>query len=94
MRTVICYDVADDKRRREVVKALETCAMRVQESVFEARDLDPAGYLRMRSRVERVLRDAEDGVRYHRLCAACLERIEHFGVGVGVLPPPEGFKLV
>lgn len=34
--TVICYDIADDRRRRGVVRILEGYGLRVQESVFEA----------------------------------------------------------
>lgn len=34
--TVICFDIADDRRRRRVVRAIEAFAWRAQESVFEA----------------------------------------------------------
>lgn len=34
---VICYDIADNKRRRRVAALLEEQAARVQESVFELR---------------------------------------------------------
>lgn len=34
--TVIAYDIADDKRRRALVKVLESFGERAQESVFEA----------------------------------------------------------
>ena len=34
--TVIAYDVANDKRRRALVKVLESFGERAQESVFEA----------------------------------------------------------
>jgi CRISPR-associated protein Cas2 len=37
MLMVFCYDVADDRRRRRVAAVLEDRAVRVQESVFEAR---------------------------------------------------------
>lgn len=34
--TVIAYDIASDKRRRALVRVLESFGERVQESVFEA----------------------------------------------------------
>lgn len=33
--TVICYDIADDRRRRRIVLELESWGERAQESVFE-----------------------------------------------------------
>jgi CRISPR-associated protein Cas2 len=94
MRVVITFDVSDDRRRYRVVKALKGFATRVQKSVFEARDLQRAAYLRMRSRVEREVDPATDSVRYYQLCGACLGRIEHFGAGPGVLEPPEEVLVV
>lgn len=32
---VVCYDVADDRRRQRLVRVLESFGQRVQESVFE-----------------------------------------------------------
>lgn len=37
MLTVFCYDITRDKVRRQVAAFLEDVAVRVQESVFEAR---------------------------------------------------------
>ena len=34
--TLIAFDLADDKRRRRLVKVLESFGVRAQESVFEA----------------------------------------------------------
>ena len=39
MRTLVSYDISDDKRRRKVCKILEGYGYRVQYSVFEC-DLD------------------------------------------------------
>lgn len=76
---VISYDVADNKRRRKLVKLLETFGRRVQYSVFEA-------YLNKRQ-VEHILRDAEkiinikdkDSIRIYSICSACYKE----GVYVG-----------
>jgi len=37
MLMVLCYDIADARTRARVAATLEDCAVRVQESVFEAR---------------------------------------------------------
>lgn len=85
MHTLIAFDVSDDHRRRRLVKVLRAFAHRVQKSVFEAADLRPAVYLRMRSLLEREIAPETDRLRYVRLCAACAARAEHYGAGA----PPE-----
>lgn len=94
MRVVIAFDVTDDRKRYRVVKVLKGYAQRVQKSVFEAPDLERAAYLRMRSRLERVIDPATDSLRYYQLCGACVDRIEHHGAGVGLLSEPEDFEVV
>jgi len=85
MRIVIAFDVSDNRARYRVVKALKAVAMRVQKSVFEARDLERAAYLRMRSTVEKHIDPATDSVRYYRLCGTCVGQVEHYGAGPGVV---------
>jgi|YNPBryantNP2012_1023418.scaffolds.fasta_scaffold47995_1 CRISPR-associated protein Cas2 len=94
MRVVIAFDVSDDRKRYRVVKVLKGYAQRVQKSVFEAPDLGRAAYLRMRSRLERIIDPATDSLRYYRLCDACVDRVEHHGAGPGVLDEPERFEVV
>ena len=52
MQYVICYDIADDRRRNRVATALLDFGQRVQESVFVAH-LDEELAARMKERVER-----------------------------------------
>lgn len=82
MFTIISFDVTDDRRRRRLVKVLRGYAQRVQKSVFEASELAPAVYLRMRSKLEAKLDLDEDRIRYYRLCATCAARVEHAGLGL------------
>ena len=81
MHTVIAYDVSCDRKRARLGTVLLGYGARVQKSVFEAKGLHEAAYLRMRSRAERLIDPATDRIRYWRLCAACAGRIEHFGAG-------------
>ena len=94
MRTVIAFDISDDRRRYRVVKVLKEYATRVQKSVFEAGDLKRAVYLRMRSRLEREIDPATDSIRYYQLCDACVARVEHYGAGPGILDPPAKVAIV
>jgi CRISPR-associated protein Cas2 len=85
MRVVIAFDISDNKKRYRVVKVLKEYATRVQKSVFEATDLNRAGYLRLRSRAERIIDPGTDSLRYYTLCASCMGRIDHYGAGPSLL---------
>lgn len=91
---LIAFDISEDARRARAVKILLARAERVQKSVFEARDLNTAAYLRLRSDLEGVIDHETDSLRYYRLCAACAGRIEHTGAGVSLLPPLPAFEIV
>lgn len=94
MRTIIAFDVSEDPRRYRVARALLDRATRVQKSVFEAPRLQHAAYLRLRSKLEGLIEPRTDSLRYYRLCAACAARIEYAGVGPGLLPAPDTFRII
>jgi CRISPR-associated protein Cas2 len=93
MRTVIVFDVTDDRRRYELVKVLRAFGQRVQFSVFEAADLTANAYLRMRSAAEGAIDLQRDSLRYYRLCAACVGRIEASGVSRYPEPDPTPYRI-
>jgi len=76
---VICYDIADDRRRRRVDKTLSGFGVRVQESVFEA-ELNEKRYIEMQRKLAKVISMQEDNVRYYRLCRSCRSAIDVMGV--------------
>jgi CRISPR-associated protein Cas2 len=88
MLFVVCYDIADDRRRRKVEKALKNFGRRVQESVFEA-DLNEDRYLKMQAAVGKVMDRTEDTVRYYRQCHACKLCVEVQGTGSVPTDGPE-----
>jgi CRISPR-associated protein Cas2 len=94
MRTVIAFDISDDRTRYRVVKILREYSVRVQKSLFEAPLLDRAAYLRMRSRLEREIDPTTDSLRYYRLCASCARETEHHGIEPGLLDVPDTFRIV
>ncbi|MFO0695987.1 MAG: CRISPR-associated endonuclease Cas2 [Polyangiales bacterium] len=94
MRIVITFDVADDRIRARLTKSLLARGSRVQKSVFEVPDLAPSAYLRMRSELERIVDPTTDSLRYYRLCETCRGRIEHHGVGPGLLGDQLDLELI
>jgi CRISPR-associated protein Cas2 len=81
MFTVIAFDISDDKTRYRAVKLLRRYAVRVQKSVFEAPNLPPNHYQRLREQLERLVDLRTDRVRYYFLCGGCIRRVEWSGTG-------------
>lgn len=77
---LICYDIADHRRRARVARLLEAHATRVQESVFEAH-LSQGQLERLLKKTRARMRPEEDTLRAYRLCGECANRIEVLGVG-------------
>ena len=77
---MICYDIADDRRRARVERLLRGHGERVQWSVFECLlgrgDID-----RLASRIAGEIDPEKDNVRYYPLCAWCEERLQWKGLG-------------
>ena len=83
---VVSYDIADDKRRRLVSKAMENQGKRVQESVFECM-LDERRLLKLQRKLRGLLDQDVDSVRFYHLCEGCRPRIELLGVGPAASEP-------
>jgi CRISPR-associated protein Cas2 len=77
-RHVLCYDVADDRRRRRVARSLEDVGDRVQESVFEA-DLDATLFDKVNRKVAAIIDAETDAVVVYPLCNACARRRRDWG---------------
>lgn len=91
MLYVVCYDISDARRLRNVAKVMRDMGERVQKSVFEC-ELDDEGHARMLARVRVVMNMKEDSVRVYRLCAACRKKREAYGIG-DVVEPPEVYVV-
>ena len=57
---VICYDITNDKRRRDVVKIMESYGQRAQYSVFEC-DISDRQQMTLQGKLAKVI-DAEEYV--------------------------------
>ena len=79
-RFIVCYDVADNKRRYKVAACLDGYGDRVQGSVFELR-VERALLDRCLAEVFGLIDTEEDSVVAYRLCAACEKERIYLGVG-------------
>ncbi len=88
---IICFDVADRKRLRQVAIQLENFGQRVQYSVFEchlnANDLET-----LQQRIANIITPEEDHVRYYSLCNKDTPKI--LLDGRGALTPNRDYHLL
>ena len=78
-RYVVCYDVADDRRRRKLAELLDGYGDRVQGSVFEM-VVEPEFMEGCIARISALIERSEDRVAVYRLCGACSRGRSYFGV--------------
>jgi CRISPR-associated protein Cas2 len=96
MMVLITYDVntetaAGKKRLRQVAKICQNHGQRVQNSVFECL-LDPAQFVVMRSKLESIINEEKDCLRYYHLGSNWHKRVEHIGAKESY--DPEGLLLL
>lgn len=85
--TVVCFDIADARRRRRVVRVLEAFASRAQESVFEGW-LDGRARARLKARLAAVIDAGKDRVAFYVLAPS--DRDDLISLGRGL--PVEDFR--
>lgn len=96
MMVLITYDVnttteAGRKRLRRVAKQCVNYGQRVQNSVFECL-VDPAQFAQLRHRLEEIIDQEKDSLRYYYLGSNWKNRVEH--VGAKSTFDPEGTLIV
>ena len=62
-RTLICYDIINDRRRTRIADALSEFGDRVQYSVFVV-DISPARLLQVKSRLNTIIDPGEDSILF------------------------------
>lgn len=78
MQYVVCYDIADDRRRDRVASALLDYGPRVQESVFVA-NLDEDLATKIMGRLKKLVDEQWDRVHVFELCAGCGKKTRTLG---------------
>ena len=80
MFLVVTYDITDDQRRMRVASEVENYGQRVQFSVYECH-LSKEKTMELQHRIESLIVQEEDRVRYYTLCVKDAERIMVDGPG-------------
>lgn len=93
---LVTYDVsttteAGKKRLRRVAKQCVNYGQRVQNSVFECL-LDPAQFVTLKNKLEEIIDEEQDSLRYYFLGSNWRKRVEH--VGAKRTFDPEGTLIV
>ena len=78
---LVAYDIADDRRRAQVVRVLLRVANRIQFSVFEAR-LDEAQLMALVGALDRVIDARADRVDLVEICGRCSAQRRRLGAAV------------
>ncbi len=78
MQYIVCYDIADDRRRDRIASALLDFGARVQESVFVA-NLDEELAGKMIWRLSKLADEHWDRVHIFQLCGACSGKTRTIG---------------
>jgi CRISPR-associated protein Cas2 len=91
MFVVVSYDIPDNKRRRKIMKTMEGFGYRAQYSVFECR-LTAQQLARLRERLEALIVEEQDDVRFYLLCKQCVPRIVL--LGEAELVPESHYRIV
>lgn len=83
MMVLVTYDVrtsepGGERRLRRVARACRDYGQRVQYSVFEI-EVDPAQWTKLKARLEGLIDQQHDSLRYYMLGANWQRRIEHVG---------------
>ena len=87
MFIIICYDIANDRRRYRIEKTIRNVGYRVQESVFEC-NISEKQFLNIKKQIEKYMSLEHDNVRYYFLCKNCINAVEVSGIGI----PPDDEK--
>jgi len=75
---VVAYDIPSDRRRNKVHKTLCGFGRWTQYSLFECY-LSDKELVALRGRLDRLLKPAEDSVRFYHICAGCVAKVQTVG---------------
>lgn len=75
---IVAYDITSDKRRRKVHKVLSGFGQWTQYSLFEL-FLSDKELVLLQNKLEKLLNEEKDSVRFYPLCSACLQQVETVG---------------
>lgn len=80
LHIVASYDISDPKRLTKVARVMKDFGERVLKSVFEC-NLEVGTFEEMKEKIDEVVEQTEDSVRYYILCDHCIKEVEYSGKG-------------
>jgi CRISPR-associated protein Cas2 len=75
---IVAYDSPNDRRRTKLHKLLKGFGVWTQYSLFECW-LSDAELVKLRTRMDKLLKESEDSVRLYPLCVGCAGKVETIG---------------
>lgn len=88
---LVCYDIRDPKRWRQVYKKMKGCGERMQYSIFRL-NLSRSQMEALRWEVEKILAE-EDDIMIVRLCQGCATRVRDSRADVDWANAPPKFEI-
>ena len=88
---IVCYDISNDKRRRQVERYLLAHGERIEYSVFEI-VIDVARWHHFRQQLTQLIEPQHDKLNYYQLCQWCRSNI--LCQGSAQLPEQQGFICI
>lgn len=73
---VVAYDTPSTKRRRRIIKVIESYGKRINYSVYEVM-LTPAQHLRVIEALTKIVIKGKDCIAIYRLCLDCFSKIQY-----------------
>lgn len=92
MNMIVAYDIASPQRIARVAKIIKDYGVRVQKSIFEV-TVNPTLFTEMKARIEGVIEQSFDGVKYFPLCEKCAGTVEIIGQGTYTDPDEEYYVV-
>ena len=83
---LVCYDIADNRRRYRLDKLLKGYGQRVQYSVFEC-ELDVGRLAELKAAALKRIDGAEDRLHLYRLCGKDNRGVKTFGLAQRIIHP-------
>lgn len=73
---IIAYDIANNKRRRRIVKIIEKYGKRANFSVFECM-LTEYQLIHTKTKISKILDATEDKIIFYPICLNCYSKVEY-----------------
>lgn len=77
---VICYDIANNRRRYRIDRCLEAYGNRVQKSIYECH-LDSQEIHALKHELDALIHPEEDSLLFYHLCPKDYQRTRIIGLG-------------